>query len=224
MEIDVICLTKTSNRDLWVITDTAIHTLHDSEKTHQFKVHLVESDTSPYSEYTGVANYIKPNEQFNYNRFINLCQPYIKSDWVIIMNNDVRFERGWFSEVLEVYNKRPDIESFSPKCPILYAEYYRGHFVGNDEDYHESYKVTEFLTGWCYIMKKRVFDAVYPWDEQFDLYYQDNDYARKIEALGIRHALVRDSVVSHLGSQTIDRETNTQKLRADKIKFHKKWD
>lgn len=223
MTVDVICLTKTSNRDLWVITDTAIDMLHDSEKNYQFKVHLVESENQPYSNYKNITNYIKPNESFNYNRFINLCKPYLTSDWVLIINNDIRFERGWFSKIVEVHSRRQDIESFSPKCPILYSKYYRGHFVGTDEEYHENYKVSEFLSGWCYVMKKRVFDIVYPWDEQFDLYYQDNDYAEKIKSLGIKHALVRDSIVSHLGSQTIDKKFNKAKFEEDELKFRKKW-
>lgn len=204
------------------MTDTAIGMLHDSEKEYKFKIHLVESEPSPYSSFTNITNYIKLSEPFNYNKFINLCYPYVTSDWVLVINNDLRFERGWFSEIIEVHNKRPDIESFSPKCPILYAKYYRGHFVGTEEDYHENYKVTEFMTGWCYVMKRRAFDLVYPWDEQFDLYYQDNDYSEKIKSLGIKHALVRDSIVSHLGSETVG-TVNKIKFEEDELKFRKKW-
>ena len=60
----------------------------------------------------------------NYNRFLNHSYPYVKHKWVLITNNDVRYERGWFSKIIEVYNKRPDVESFSPKCPILYSKYF----------------------------------------------------------------------------------------------------
>jgi GT2 family glycosyltransferase len=104
----------------------------------------------------------------------------------------------------------------------LYAEFFDGHFIGSNEDYYESYKVNEFLTGWCYVMKKRVFELIYPWDEQFDLYYQDNDYAEKIKMLGIKHALVRDSIVSHLGSKTVGVPSN-RKFDEDELKFRKKW-
>jgi len=222
MDVDVVCLAKTSNSKLWGITSTAINMLHDSEKEYKFKVHLVESETMPYSDFNKIANYIKPAEAFNYNRFINMCKSYITNDWIVIMNSDLRFERGWFSKIVEVFNKRPDIESFSPKCPVLYAKYFGDHFVGEGEDYHENYKVTEFLAGWCYVMRKTAFDSVYPWDEQFDLYYQDNDYAEKIKTLGIKHALVRDSIVSHLGSETIG-IPDTDKVKEGELKFRKKW-
>lgn len=224
MTVDVICLTKTSNQKSYQMTLRTLGMLHDSEKDHTFKVHLVESGAS-YDYSKLVTNYIKPEESFNYNRFINLCNSYITGDWVLVINNDLRFERGWFNKILEIHNKRPDIESFSPKCPILYAEFYDGHFIGSEEDYCENYKVSEFLSGWCYVMNKRVWDIVYPWDEQFDLYYQDNDYAEKIKSLGIKHALVRDSIVSHLGSQTTSKfcEVNKVKFKEDELKFRKKW-
>jgi hypothetical protein len=221
MNVDVICLTKTSNEDLYQMTLRTLGMLHDSEKDYTFKVHLVESGKL-YDYSNLVTNYITHNIPFNYNKFINICYPYITSDWVLVINNDLRFERGWFNKIIKVHNKRADIEAFSPKCPILYAEFFNGHFIGTNEEYHENYKVTEFLTGWCLVMKRRVFDLIYPWDEQFDLYYQDNDYSEKIKSLGIKHALVRDSIVTHLGSKTTGLP-NKDKLNEDELKFRKKW-
>ena len=77
------------------------------------------------------------------------------------------------------------------------------------------------MTGWCYVMKKRVWDSVYPWDEQFNFYFADNDYTEKIKSLGIKHALVRDSIVFHFGSTTVGKEINQDKFQEDKIKFFK---
>jgi len=45
-----------------------------------------------------------------------------EAKWVLISNNDVRYERHWFSEILKVHEIRPDIQSFSPKEPALYAK------------------------------------------------------------------------------------------------------
>jgi hypothetical protein len=222
MNIDVICLTKTSNEDLYQMTLRTLGMLHDSEKDYTFKVYLVESGKL-YDYSNLVTNYITPNIPFNYNKFINICYPYVTSDWVLVINNDLRFERGWFNKIVEVHNKRADIEAFSPKCPILYAEFFNGHFIGTNEEYHENYKITEFLTGWCLVIKRRVFDLLYPWDEQFDMYYQDNDYAKRLELLGIKHALVRDSIVSHLGSKTANRKFDEIKFKQDELKFRTKW-
>jgi len=222
--VDVILHTKTSNDDVYNMTKIAIMMLFDSEKDYKFKVHLYETDPESKYDYTGLChNYFRSNEPYNCSKLINQAHPIITHDWVLIVNNDLRFERGWFSKIIDVYNNRPDIESFSPKDPLIYSKHFDYHFVGTDDDYYESYKVTEFVASWCYVMKKRVWDAIYPWDEQFEFYYADNDYAEKIKSLGIKHALVRDSIVFHYGSQTIGEKINPESFKNDELKFRKKW-
>jgi GT2 family glycosyltransferase len=206
------------------MTVIALLMLYDSEKDYEFRVFLYETDPSSKHDYSNwVYKTFKDVEPYNCCRLINQAYSEVTSDWVIIANNDLRFERGWFSKIVDVHNKRPDIESFSPKDPLLYSRYYDYHFVTTDDDYVEGYKVTEFMAGWCYVMKKRVWDAIYPWDEQFNFYYADNDYAEKIKSLGIKHALVRDSIVFHFGSQTIAKQSDSSKLKEDELKFRKKW-
>ena len=207
--IDVICLTNTITPSHYEMTFRCLKSLHDSEKEFKFNVILVESNSNSSYNYSEVCNtYFKPNIKFNYNAYINKCYDLINSNWVVIINNDLRFERNWFSKIIEIHSIRPDIESFSPKCPLFFANYYSYHFLGSSDNYAENYTISEFLVGWCYVMTKRVFDLVSPWDEQFDLYYQDNDYAEILKQHNIRHALVRDSIATHLVSQTVNNEFN----------------
>jgi len=223
--IDVIMHTRTSNEAVFNMTKIALMMLHDSEKDYKFKVFLYETDPDSTYDYSPwIYKYFKETEQpYNCCKVINKAYPHITSDWVLIVNNDLRFERGWFSKIINVHNERPDIKSFSPKDPLLYSIECDFHFVGTDEDYHESYKVREFMAGWCYVMKKEVWDAVYPWDEQFDFYYADNDYAEKLKTLGIKHALVRDSIVFHYGSIVKGKQVNVEKFKENELKFITKW-
>jgi GT2 family glycosyltransferase len=79
--------------------------------------------------------------------------------------------------------------------------------------------------GWCLVVKKEALDKIGLFDEQFDMYYQDNDYAKILEKNGIKHALVKDSIVCHLKSVNISKTTaeNLKKMEEDKIKFERKW-
>jgi GT2 family glycosyltransferase len=79
--------------------------------------------------------------------------------------------------------------------------------------------------GWSIIMKKRVWDIVYPWDENFDLYYQDNDYCEILKYNNIKHAVVRDSIATHLISQTVTDgfQSNIEKNKNDYKKLVNKW-
>lgn len=226
MNIDVIILTRSDNDKTISMTRRMMLTMQDSEPSHRFYFHLVESGNLVPDRYIDlVTTYITPKENFNYNRYINFAIPYLKHDWLVISNNDVSYERGWFSEIMKIHEQRPDIHSFSPRDPLFFMRYYDGHFVGNQLQYFESYKVSEALMGWCIVIKKESFDKIAPLDELFDMYYQDNDFAMMLQANGIKHALVRNSIVSHLQTITVTNYTDSQrrKMQIDEIKFRTKW-
>ena len=225
-KIDVICLTDTYDNSMYEVTNRVIKSVRISEKNVKFNIILLESNKETNFTYKNVDVYIRPEEEFNYNKYLNIANEYLTSDWVLITNNDVIYQREWFSKILEIYNKRPDIESFSPKEVLFYSTIYGDHFDSED-DYFESYRVTESVMGWSLVMRKRVWDEIYPWDENFDFYYQDNDYAKTIESKGIKHAVVRDSLTLHIGNinffkSNVD-EDRDKKMEEDYYKFIKKW-
>ena len=103
--------------------------------------------------------------------------------------------------------------------------YFDWHFLNTDELYFENYKVTEGLMGWSILIKKTALDRIVPFDDQFDLYYQDNDYAEVIKSKGIKHALVRHSIAVHRGTIRVDDENKQRdrKMKEDELKFRTKW-
>ena len=222
MTIDVIILTDSTNITL---TQRTIDTLHDSEIDFRFRVQLVDSGTQDPNRYARIHNYIHPESSFNYNKFLNIAFTYCQADWVVISNDDVSYEKGWFTEMMTVHQQRPDIEAFSPRDPLLYMRYFPNHFIGGVDDYFESYAVTEALQGWCTVIKRTALDKILPFDEMFDMYYQDNDYAERLKEAGIKHALVRDAIVCHMETLNVQQigEAKAKKLRIDEIKFRTKW-
>lgn len=226
MLIDVICLTDTYDYSMYEVTKRVIKTLRISEKNIKFNVILIESNKDSDFIYDNVDYYIRPKEDFNYNKYLNIANKYLKSDWVLITNNDVVYQRNWLTKIFEIYNEHPEIESFSPKEVLYYSTIYCDHF-DSDDTYWVNYEVSEGLLGWSLLMRRRVWDEVYPWDEQFDFYYQDNDYAKIIESKGILHAVVRDSLTLHIGNinffkNNID-ENRIKKMEEGYNKFKNKW-
>ena len=224
--VDVIILTKSDTEKSIRMTKRTILTMQDAETDYKFNVHLLESGVNMSGIYKDiVSNYIFSNESFNYNRFLNHALPYLSSEWVVISNNDVGFEKGWFSEIMKINEIRPDIHSFSPKDPVLFMKWYDWHFVQSPDVYFESYSVTEALMGWCLVIKKESLDKIVPFDELFDMYYQDNDYAMLLQQNGIKHALVRNSIACHLETVNIPKmtEQKLKKMSIDELKFRKKW-
>ena len=204
-----------------------IISMQESEKNYNFHFHLVESGVNIKSQYAQIIdNYIVIRGEFNYNKSINNALKYVKYDWVVISNNDVGYEKNWFSEIMAIHKSRPDIESFSPKDPMLYMKYFDWHFIDSKDEYFESYKVSEALMGWSLVIKRTVLDKITPFDEQFDMYYQDNDYAMMLQKNNIKHALVRYSIACHLGTLKVEEKYSNEKkskMDEDFLKFTKKW-
>lgn len=222
MNIDVIILTDSSDVAL---TQRTIDTIHYTDTVHILRVQLVDSGTNDPLKYRGYHNYIHPESSFNYNKFLNIAFTYCTGDWVVISNDDVSYEKHWFIEMMNIYDQRPDIEAFSPKDPLLYMRYFPTHFMGGVSEYFESWAVTEALQGWCTVIKRSALDKILPFDELFDMYYQDNDYAERLKEAGIKHAIVRDAIVCHMETLNVGQisEAKSRKLRIDEIKFRTKW-
>lgn len=224
MTVDVIILTDSS--DVYM-TQRTINTIIHSEIDYIFNIQLVDSGENNPNKYKGFHNYIHPESAFNYNKFLNLAFNYCKSTWVVISNDDISYERGWFTEMMKVHEERPDIESFSPKDPLYFMKYYSGHFMSGDKNYYEGHRVSEAIMGWCIVIKRDALEMIFPFDEQFDMYYQDNDYAERIKQFDIKHALVINSIASHLNTLSVDNrrtdEAYINKFKSDELKFRTKW-
>lgn len=227
--VDFIVLTNSSNPLSWRNCLRTIQTAKDAD-SGVFNVIVIDSSPIALSPDAVIDAKIDIYEctygLFNYNRSINIAFKNCIFHWVVISNDDVSYERGWFSEILKVYSERPDIHSFSPRDPMLYALYYPHHFVGTDSDYLESYQVTEAVQGWCIVIRKESLNKIMPFDEQFDMYYQDNDYAEMLKVHGIKHALCRHSIAVHLNTANISKAIppeKAEKMAIDEKKFREKW-
>jgi hypothetical protein len=224
MLVDVIILTNSDVNSFYC--HRTIHTLLNSETEIEFNIIVVESGTNHEHIYKGLCNtYLHPNEKFNYNRFLNFGSKYCKGEWVVISNDDVSYELEWFSQILKVHHQRPDIKSFSPRDPLFFMAFWANTFISREHTYQESYQVSKFLMGWCLIIKMDAFKEICPFDELFDMYYQDNDYAETIKSKGIKHALVKNSIVSHYNTLNIRvlEVTAKPKMEEDEQKFRNKW-
>ena len=57
------------------------------------------------------------------------------------------------------------------------------------------------------------------------MYYQDNDYSEILIKNGVKHGLVRDSIATHLESQTVKDKFDSTTVDNLRVKnyFYNKW-
>jgi GT2 family glycosyltransferase len=216
--IDVIILTDNTDPDTTQKTIDSIKSGVDAQI-------ILVSKREQYRIYRGVNTYVVIKERFNYNRFINQALEYVHNEWVLISNDDVEYDSDWFVEMQRIMNEKPTINSLSPMDPRLHERYYNDtfHFP---KDYVEGYDVTRHLSGWSILIKKSALDAIAPLDEQFDMYYQDNDFSECLKKKKIKHALVKTSVAFHKGTELVGQpysDSMIKKLEEDEFKFRNKW-
>lgn len=225
MEIDVIILSNTKDDSYLKMTNECIDSLLNSTDNHTFKIQLFESNKNASDEGLTYKQKevitIVPDEDFNFNRFYNLGLQNCKNEFVLLINNDLIFEKNSIDNMLTAFTADSDLMSVSPWEPTCHKGKHR-----NPPSLIYGYKIRWHICGWAVMAKRKLYDIIGPYDEDFKFWYQDNDYAETLKKYEIKHALVRDSIVVHkeeASHKTIPRGKSSEFKKDLKIVFDNKW-
>lgn len=199
MLIDIIILSNGKSEALRKVTEDCIESVHNSEAEIKFNVLVLEQSDITYSN----ATTIKREAPFNYNEYMNYGVSVTSNNYVCLCNNDLIFEKGWATNIIAAMNKH-ELLSASPLCTIA-----QGHRFPQDGRVHFGYRNRWEMSGWCIMTNRKLYDIIGKIDEDFKFWFADNAYTEQLQKFGVKHALVSNSIVRHLGSktlQTLDRE------------------
>jgi GT2 family glycosyltransferase len=214
MSLSVIILSKTISDIIFNTTMNCIRSLQDSEnfKNDNLEILLIESNVNYLEKYSypEEVKVIVPEEEFGFHKFLNIGINAAKNEFIALCNNDLVFHENWFTEIINVADKRKDVLSFSPIDPRNELGKFKGDFV-------EGYKVTQHIKGWCLVCRKELFNIYGFLDEKFKFYYSDNDYALSLIYHNIKHVVVTNSKVLHLHKVTTKGVSNNKDSFFEKI-------
>jgi len=222
MEIDIVIISNSKNEELKKLTEQSLNTLFDSEKNIKFKVFLIESNKD--ISFTNIhANIlmIYPNDDFGYNKFLNIGIKKGNNEYLCICNNDLIFHKNWASNLI---TKMKENLIFSAS-PISYNPHFT-KFKNLSPDIQFGYEIRKYLTGWCIFQNRKIYDEIGDLDENFIFWYADNDYGKTLEKHKIKHALITSSRVDHIESSTLKTCSQEEKnllTIEQKQYFLKKW-
>ena len=215
--IDVIMLANT--RDTWFqqLTIQTIKSLKNSEDNVNFNVVLIEDNIAvreQVSEYEKqnipVAKHINEADiilypdldvEFGYNKYMNLGLEFLAhnsdNEYVVLANNDLLFQPGWWANI---YKAMEDNNLLSA-CPISPKSNRHRNLDPTSEEVMFGYEIRPHLPGWCIVQKrKQLYGIIGKLDEDFSFWFCDNDYGNTLKQYGIKHGLVLNSHVQHLGN------------------------
>ncbi len=191
--VDVVILSWAKTLDLKQITEKGIETLLKSEKSEKinFNVFLLESNSEVKYTFPENVKVVYMTEKFGYHKFMNIGRKMGNSKYVVLCNNDLRFQRNWASNIIREMESDEELLSACPVEPIVNMT--SKHFT--NEKY--GYETRKFINGWCIFQRRDIYDIIGDLDERFEFWCCDDEYGMVLENHNLKHALIKTSIVNH---------------------------
>lgn len=177
---------NTLNPTMRHITESAINScIRSDDLDWNFVVLEQNKENKPFKHATTIY-YELP---FNYNMCMNIGILHSSAPYVAMCNNDLVFYKGWATNIIKA------LKTFHSASPT--TKYFDGIRLG--------YRIEKEILGWCIVMRREVFDIIGYLDTPCTFWYSDNVYAHQLKRAGLKHVLVGNSLVRHLGSVTLNK-------------------
>ncbi len=193
--MQVILIAASKNKSLIEITQNAINTA----KQDDCEVIVVE--THKVIKYQNAKVYLYKHE-FNYNKCLNFGISKTTHEYIALCNNDLEFSLNWTNIIKTM--KQNNILSASSYCPVSMSRSAKMIEYG--------YEIRRQIAGWMIVINRKILDIIGKLNEDVKFWRSDNIYAEQLKTHNIKHALIRDSVVTHLdnGSNTLQTLDNSE--------------
>ncbi|MFD2161024.1 glycosyltransferase family 2 protein [Paradesertivirga mongoliensis] len=225
LSVDIIILSYARDSNLRALTQQAIDTLYASEDAEKVKFQTIilesERKLSPY-QYDNTTT-IYPKEAFNFNRYLNIGLKASKSDFICFCNNDIVFFKDWASELLKAMDADKKLLSASPICPKFHPD----SEIYPNTGIRYGHEIRKEISGWCFLVRREIFQQIGLFDENFSFWFADADYANTLKKYGIKHGLVTSAMVEHLdGRSTIELDSAMkQEMTTEQFWYYQfKWE
>lgn len=220
-DVDVVMLANTKDENYYRMTKDAIVSLNKSSSISNFNVILIESNlNSKFSnDYKKLGcEVIYNNSKFAFSKSINYGLKHCKSRYVCLTNNDVVFQKDWFDNIYFNIDRDSNIGVYSTLDPYLELN------LPKDSSMIEGYKPVGIHSGWCHVIDTQLLSDYKYLSEEFDIWFMDDDFCMNLQNIDIKQVLVKDSIVYHLGTSSINLYDNADhRIDIDSAKFFNKW-
>ena len=209
MKLSVVILSYAIDEEVYQMNCCAVDSLFASEQWGDgyLEVLLMESNRESAYKYDSRVRVIKPEEKFGFHRFFNIGLEQTSGEFIAFCNNDIVFEKGWWSAIMKVKKEHPRFMCFSPvdsSYPLMAEEIAKG------KDYVIGWENKRHFAAWCFVWERKVFKTIGRFDETFDFYSADNDELLTLRKYAIPNVLVTESEVKHL-SQVVTKKVGVNK-------------
>ena len=169
---------------------------------------------------------------------VNAAAARARGVYLVLLNNDTLVTRGWLSALVRHLERDPGLGMVgastneianAARVEVGYRE------AGELEAWARRFTAARrgaaepigMLAMFCAAIPRRVWDAVGPLDERFQIgMFEDDDYARRLAERGLRLAVARDAFVHHWGRgsfRALPDEEYRRLYSENSARFEEKW-
>lgn len=190
--VDVIMLSKAEQYSEMDMTQKAINSCIGGANGLPVNVIVMESGTAYYEN----AKTIPKHGKFNYNGYANEGAEMGSAEWIMIANNDLVFHDGWLHNLIAAQHVvvSPHEPNDSRQKAMICNE------TGDECGRH--------FSGWCFMIKRSLWRSIGGFDTDVDFWCSDDVVIEQVKAKGIVPMLVKNSIVDHLRSVTLNKQSD----------------
>ena len=123
--VDVVIISWAKDAELEQVTKTGLDSLFASEPDTEVTFHAYVVETNPKINYDyynkegqrHTTTTLRPIGEFGYHKYLNLGRKAGKSEYVVLCNSDLTYEKYWASNIIYSMANVPGSLSASPWCP-----------------------------------------------------------------------------------------------------------
>ncbi len=230
----------------WNYTENCIKSIYSAKDNSKFEILVVDNNSTDltseklkfYEKKYDNLKVISNNENLGFAKANNIGVKNAKGDFIVFLNNDTIVKDFWLEELVNkaeyenvgivgsklLYPNTNQIQHAGIVIHDHPNKIFPFHiFLNEDQNFHHANFIQEYqaVTGACLLIKKRLFESVGGFDENFTNGYEDVDLCFKVGESGYKILYNPLSVVIHYESKTEGRFYNVEQ----NIKLlHQKWE
>lgn len=215
-------------------TEALLRQLGDQREHAGILVYDNGADTDPYEGFVPDNCEIIPAPGLTIHQMWNAGIRKARENYaavnIAILNNDLEIGPEFLSGLAAALRSSDALFAVSPNYDGRVFEHdiqaVKGIAAGREDG-------TGGMAGFAFMVKGELYDHGFPlFDEQFELWYGDNDFVMTVEAMGGLIGIVRDTTVVHIDGGSKTAGDGTTRLKSDELqkmadrdlrRFEEKW-
>lgn len=231
------------NKDNAEVLDTCLSSILDKSTYDHFEIIVVENNSTEASTFDYYENAKRRDprikiatwkHEFNFSKLINFGAQHARGEFLLLLNNDTEVISPFWIESMLGISQEPTVGAVGAKLyyrdgTIQHAGVYvqgtgAGHLNSsldrNEKGYYHTASSTRevsAVTAACVLTKRKAFEEVGGFSEEFAVAFNDVDFCLKLRAKGYSIVFAPEAELYHYESLSRGYETTVAK----QMRFHR---